>query len=752
MPSPVGDPAPPRPAARSGRRVVQILAALLVVAAVVRLGIGVEPGLNAEYSAGAAPGSAPAITSVDARPSTETIGQRWPSIAPGFFLVRWYGFLAIDDPGPYTFTITADDGARLTIDGTSVIDTGSGRGTFTQSATPQLSSGLHAVVIDYRQSGGDYAFEWSWSYNGEPLAPVPAWRLVSRRGAWGMQRTAHILDRLLIVLAVALGVLLLARHRQQVGDVGRKHPMAAVLVLFVAMAVVQTWPLARDPAHLSRNDNADTVLNEWALSWVAHQSVRDPLHLFDANIFYPERYTLAYSESMIVQAAMAAPLLWSGLSPVLVYNLLVIAGFTLNGWVMTWVMRRWTGDLTAAITAGILFAFNSNILTRLPHMQALHVEFLPMALFAWDLLLREPRVRHAVLFGTMVALQSLTSVYLLVFTFSAVAAAVLARAGEWVGVRFRRVAPLVLLAAAVAAVLTVPFLLPYLWTHEEQGFERSLADARNLAATLGSYLASPSQLHYGLWSYRWFNSPSALFPGVTATVLAIVAVLRGRVFTDRQARIGFAVLVCGVLLSLGPKVPGYSLLFTYVPIYRVVRVVSSFGYLALVGLAIVAGYGLLELRALLSPRGWRATAAVVLVLAFIEPLAAPLELVRFSGVPRVYDLLEDQPDAVIAEVPFYTASAGFQQARYMLNSTRHWRPMLNGYSGYRPASYYRTAEALADFPSAASVEWLRRQGVTHLFVHLDAYADGVTARLAAMPGVREVAADRGIVLYRLDSH
>lgn len=527
--------------------------------------------------------------------------------------------------------------------------------------------------------------------------------------------------------------------------------MATVLVLFVAMAIVQTWPLARDPAHLSRNDNADTVLNEWALSWVAHQAVRDPLHLFDANIFYPERYTLAYSESMIVQAAMAAPLLWSGLSPVLVYNLLVIAGFALNGWVMTWVMRRWTGDLAAAITAGILFAFNSNILTRLPHMQALHVEFLPLALFAWDLLLREPRLRHAVLFGTMVALQSLTSVYLLVFTFSAVAAAVLARAGEWVGARFRRVAPMVLVAAAVAAVITVPFLLPYLWTHEEQGFERSLEDARNLAATLGSYLASPSQLHYGLWSYKWFDSPSALFPGVTATALAAIALLRGKVFRDHQARIGFAVLVCGILLSLGPKVPGYSLLFTYVPIYRVVRVVSSFGYLALVGLAIVAGYGLLELRALLPSRAWNATAAVVLVLVFVEPLAAPLELVRFRGVPRLYDLLEKQPNAVVAEVPFYTASAGFQQARYMLNSTRHWRPMLNGYSGYRPASYYRSAEALADFPSPASVEWLRRQGVTHLFVHLDAYDESVTAKLAAMPGVHDVASDRGIVLYRLDS-
>ena len=85
------------------------------------------------------------------------------------------------------------------------------------------------------------------------------------------------------------------------------YPRAAYLLLFVTLTVLHTWPMAADPAHLSRNDNADTVLNEWALAWVAHQAVTNPLHLFDANIFHPERYTLAYSESMVVQAAMAAP-------------------------------------------------------------------------------------------------------------------------------------------------------------------------------------------------------------------------------------------------------------------------------------------------------------------------------------------------------------------------------------------------------------------------------------------------------------
>ena len=86
----------------------------------------------------------------------------------------------------------------------------------------------------------------------------------------------------------------------------------AQLALFCALATLHTWPLATDPLHLSRLDNDDTAFNTWVVAWVAHQLPRDPLHLFDAPIFFPEHDTLAYSEHMIVQAVMGAPLQWAG--------------------------------------------------------------------------------------------------------------------------------------------------------------------------------------------------------------------------------------------------------------------------------------------------------------------------------------------------------------------------------------------------------------------------------------------------------
>ena len=107
---------------------------------------------------------------------------------------------------------------------------------------------------------------------------------------------------------------------------------------------VKEWPLATAPGTLSRNDNGDALLNEWILAWVAHQLPRAPARLFDANIFYPARDTLAYSEPLIVQGVMTLPIRVLGGSPVLAYNLVLIAGYALTAWAGYLLVRGWTGN------------------------------------------------------------------------------------------------------------------------------------------------------------------------------------------------------------------------------------------------------------------------------------------------------------------------------------------------------------------------------------------------------------------------
>ena len=462
------------------------------------------------------------------------------------------------------------------------------------------------------------------------------------------------------------------------------RPPVWTLALFLLLSVVHTWPLASAPARLSRNDNADTILNEWIVAWVVHEAATDPRHLFDANIFFPERNTLAYSESLIVPAAMGAPALWLGASPVLVYNLLILSGLTLTGWAGCFLVWRWTGDLAAGIVSGVMLAFNAHTLTRLPQLQALHLEFLPPALLAFDALLTRPRLRHAALLALWFALQGLSSFYAMIFTTTALLIGGLARPDSWWGARARRLLPWVGLAATLALIVIVPLLLPY----RRLGQVRSLEEVATYSATWRDYLTTPARVHYDLWSSRVWGG-SALFPGVTALVLAAVAIASGVPVRDPRARMAVAFGAAGVALSFGPSMPGYALLYHLLPPLQGIRNVARFGYLAIVACAILSGFAVAMIRARWRGARWMpAFVALVLVCANLDAFSAPIEYVDAPRVSRLYARLR-HTDAIVAELPFFSPDRVFHNAPYMLNSTAHWRPMLNGYSGLVPESYAR---------------------------------------------------------------
>src|SRR5436190_1890578 len=104
-----------------------------------------------------------------------------------------------------------------------------------------------------------------------------------------------------------------------------RHPLLAASALLMALTVLLTWPqVLYLGSKVAAHD--DPLFSIWRLAWVAHVLPTDPQHLFDANIFYPHVRTLAYSDAMLFEAVLAAPWLWADVNPVLVYNVLLLAG------------------------------------------------------------------------------------------------------------------------------------------------------------------------------------------------------------------------------------------------------------------------------------------------------------------------------------------------------------------------------------------------------------------------------------------
>jgi hypothetical protein len=534
----------------------------------------------------------------------------------------------------------------------------------------------------------------------------------------------------------------------------------------VLLAIVHTWPLATAPATLSRNDNGDAQLNEWIMAWVGHQLPRAPARLFEGNIFYPARDTLAFSEPLIVPALMGAPLQWLGASPVLVFNVVLIAGFALTAWATSTLLIAWTGNRAAGLLAGSMFAFNTHTLTRLAHIQAIHAWGLPLALLAADRVITRTLLRDTVWLAIWMAAMAYTSGYLLVFGCVMIAVVVFARTADWAR-RPGRVLTSFALATALAGLASLPIYIPYHRVARDQGMVRSLETVADFSATLKGYLAASGRIHFYTWSGGFFRDPvDSFFPGFVVLALAGVALWRAVRHREREAGQGeaglarrrilmlVAIAAIGLVLSLGTRTPMYGWLFHLFPPMQGLRAAARFGNLFLLGMAALAGLGLAAILQGMPGRRAAMLGVTLVALANLESLRAPFVYTRFDGIPAIYSLLAREPGRVVlAEAPFYPPQAVFENAGYVLASTVHWRPLMNGYSGYVPASYRTYAASFWFFPEDFAIQEMRKAGVTHVMVHPQRfYQDAriVMEKVSASPYLERVAIGRnGDALYRL---
>ena len=531
---------------------------------------------------------------------------------------------------------------------------------------------------------------------------------------------------------------------------GLKPRLGAALVV-VALAMFHTWPLPSAPGRLSLNYNADAQLNAWIVSWIAHALPTQPTRLFAGNIFQPDDRALAYSEPLIVPAIAGAPVRWLGGSPVLTFNLLLIAGLAATAMAGWWLVMSWTGSFTAGLVGGALAAFNLHLLTRLPHLQAAHAWGLVAVIVLADRLAARAGARTTALMAIALAAVAMTSEYWLFF--AGVAVLLIAA----FGVRSAAAAGRLAISGGIGGLLAWPALLPYLRLGAE-GVRRPIEQAAQFSATLSGYLVSTSRIHASWGRHFFAGDVNVFFPGVAAIVLAAVGLwdaIRLGGDARRRALMLLAMAVVGVVLSLGPATPVYVALYrVFVPLQGL-RAAARFGFLFLLAVAFLAGFGVAAIEGRLRSRGLAATFGLLaLVAVTAEAWQGPVRTVPFTGTPAIYGALSGAtPPVLLAEAPFWPAEVMFENGEYVLNATGYWIPTMNGYSGYTPDAYRRRAAAFWFFPEERAFYAMKNEGVTHVMVHLERFgpeADGVMSALALRHDVELIAKDgEGHRLYRL---
>jgi hypothetical protein len=543
----------------------------------------------------------------------------------------------------------------------------------------------------------------------------------------------------------------------------------ATLVVFTALVltIALTYPVAFHMDRLGRVNTDDGRWSLWVVAWVAHALTTDPLNLFDANIFYPHRYALAFSEANLGAGVLAAPVWALTKNPYTAHNVVFLLSFVLAFSGAYYLMRFLSGSRPAALVAAVLFAFCPYIFARTAHVQLLFTGGLPWCMLAFHRLVEAPSIHRSVVLGLLLWATALACAYYGIFAALMVGLGTLLFAFSrklwssvdyWVSIG---------LAAFVSIGLTVPFFIPYIYVQRELGFTRTLDDARQFAADLGAWGASSA------WAHRWWlpmlgDSREVLFPGLIASALGIagaVMLLRPR-RNDAGApgaasRLRHDVALLYVLIALfafwgsfGPDAGLYRVFYETLPVFSFLRAPGRMGVMTTFALTVLASAALAVLLGR-TRRPWT-VAATVAVLATCELAAMPLHLFRDAEpLSPVYQRLSTLPEGPVAEFPYWYQRPDFpRHAYYMLNSTAHWFPLVNGYSDHIPADFRRNVIPLSSFPSRESFSILGAAGARYVIFHTHLYdarsRARLTDRLASYSTyLRPIAQEGSVWLYEI---
>ena len=300
-----------------------------------------------------------------------------------------------------------------------------------------------------------------------------------------------------------------------------------IVFAFTALTLVMTWPWA---AHLrsAASDPGDPYLISWTLWWDYHQTFKDPLHLFQANIFYPYRYSLAFSEHCYGIALLFFPLFALGARPLTVQSIAIILGFILSGYGMFRLARTLTGSNGVAWVAGLGFAFIPYRFAQLPHLMYMFAGWIPLLFEALILFARVRSWPRATWLGVAFLMNALTSIHWFVLTLIPIALAaafLLTRYRVWGKTAFWVRS---FVSLGLASLLLLPFLIPYARAAKLYGFIRSADEVAFYSASPSHWLVSPAQNK--LWSgfgRHLVENPDEreLFPGLLLLLLALAAML-----------------------------------------------------------------------------------------------------------------------------------------------------------------------------------------------------------------------------------
>jgi hypothetical protein len=290
----------------------------------------------------------------------------------------------------------------------------------------------------------------------------------------------------------------------------------AAFFFFLAAALFHLFPLGLHPAD-SVNEPVDCLLNTWTISWTHLNLGKNPTATTEANIFYPNRGSLSYSEHLFPLAVLSWPVFLAFHNPIFSHNFLLFLFVTLNGYVMFLLLKHLTGNHWAGIVGGLMFAFNSYQIQHISHIQLQTSWLIPLAFLYLHKFFGSKRLRYSLLFAFIIFLQTLCCMYYGLFLMSILLLALplfLYAFRQKINLRFlfNLFVPLL-----IFSLLILLFSWPYFSIFKDFNFHRMLAQGTDVVHYLAPFNENRllGRFLSPLGKYEFF-----LFPGILVLAFA----------------------------------------------------------------------------------------------------------------------------------------------------------------------------------------------------------------------------------------
>ncbi|MBA3488586.1 MAG: hypothetical protein H0T78_03420 [Longispora sp.] len=511
----------------------------------------------------------------------------------------------------------------------------------------------------------------------------------------------------------------------------------------VVLAIVMTWPTAVNITTTIPEDIYDPLLEAWQIAWGGHALLTDPTNLWNANAFYPDALSLAYSDNLLGYA----PLGMIGSGPeaaVARYNVLFILLHALAFFGAYALTRQLGARIPGALVAGMAFGYAPWRLSQAGHMHILSTGGIALTLamlarghgFSFTEGYRPERIRIGwIAAGWAVACWQISISFGIgiPFGYALLAIGVVCIIGWLVRRRPpvpRRVLVANLIGGLVFALFTAFLALPYLRVAEANpNAERSEGDLALFSPTLRGLVTAPVE------SWLWgdshaparvdmpYSSEMALLVGFALLGLALAG-LAYSVWRVRTRLWLAGATVLAVYLTLGTNAWaggkfGYLLLFRFLPGMEAIRTPGRMVLWVTLLMGILAAGTVSAMTVQASewikerqPRrevGWLVRVALLLP-------ALLLVVESWNRIPHPEVPKSPLPFGSVQGPLIVMPSNPLLDQSVMLWSTDGFPKMINGGSGFYPKRQEEIRIRSGDFPNAETVQYLRGLGIKTVIV------------------------------------